>query len=49
MIKIKLGEEILFAEVGEKLSEVFMRHGVDSPHPCAGKGSCKKSEASSLR
>ena len=42
MIKITLGDRILFAEVGEKLSEVFMRHGIDSPHPCAGKGSCKK-------
>ncbi len=42
MIKIILENKILYAEKGEKLSEVFMRHGIESPHPCAGKGSCKK-------
>lgn len=42
MIKIKIGDRTVSAERGEKLSEVFMRHGIDSPHPCAGKGSCKK-------
>lgn len=42
MIKITLDGKILYAEVGERLSDVLMRYGIDSPHPCAGKGSCKK-------
>lgn len=42
MIKITLENKILYAEKGERLSDVFMRYGIDAPHPCAGKGSCKK-------
>lgn len=42
MCKVTIGNLSLKAEKGEKLSELFQRCGIDSPHPCAGRGSCKK-------
>ncbi len=42
MIKVNVNGRILSCEKGERLSEVFMRYGIESPHPCAGRGSCRK-------
>ena len=42
MIKINVDGRILSCEKGERLSEVLMRYGIESPHPCAGRGSCLK-------
>lgn len=42
MYKVQIGDQIYVAAHGERLSELFQRCGIESPHPCAGKGSCKK-------
>ncbi len=42
MHKITLGNRILHASDGEKLSEVLLRAGFFVAHPCAGRGICKK-------
>ena len=42
MCKIKINDEILFAEKGELLSDILIRNGKSVPHPCGGKGTCQK-------
>ncbi len=42
MHKITLGNRILLASDGEKLSDVLLREGFFVAHPCAGRGVCKK-------
>ncbi len=42
MYKIKINDEVLFAEKGELLSDVLMRNGKSVQHPCGGKGTCQK-------
>lgn len=42
MPKIMLEDEILYAEKGEKLSDVLLKSGRYLDHPCAGKGICGK-------
>ncbi len=42
MVKLTLGEKVLFAEKGEKLSEVLIKSGLSFSHPCGGKGRCRK-------
>ena len=42
MYKIKINDEILFAEKGELLSDILIRNGKSAPHPCGGKGTCRK-------
>ncbi len=42
MYKVKINNEILFAQEGELLSDILMRNGKSVPHPCGGKGTCQK-------
>lgn len=42
MCKIKINDEILFAEKGELLSDILIRNGKSVAHPCGGKGTCRK-------
>ena len=42
MYKIKINDEVLFAEKGELLSDILIRNGKSVPHPCGGKGTCRK-------
>lgn len=35
-------KKIIYAQSGEKLSDVLMKNGFSSEHPCGGKGICKK-------
>ena len=42
MYKVKMNNEILFAQEGELLSDILMRNGKSVPHPCGGKGTCQK-------
>ncbi len=42
MCKIKINDEVLFAEKGELLSDILIRNGKSVPHPCGGKGTCQK-------
>lgn len=42
MYKIKINDEVLFAEKGELLSDILIRNGKSVPHPCGGKGTCQK-------
>ena len=42
MHKITLGNRILLASDGEKLSDVLSAVGIFVAHPCAGRGVCKK-------
>ncbi|MBR3955431.1 MAG: DUF4445 domain-containing protein [Clostridia bacterium] len=42
MYKITLGNQILHASDGEKLSDVLLRAGLFVSHPCGGRGTCKK-------
>ena len=42
MCKVKIGERILTASVGERLIDLLQRYGIEAPHPCAGRGSCGK-------
>lgn len=42
MHKVTIENEILYAENGDKLSDVLLRNGKYVDHPCAGKGTCKK-------
>ncbi len=45
MYKVNVGGKTLKAEEGELLSELLMRHGISAPHPCSGRGVCKKCKA----
>ena len=42
MCKIKINDEIVFAQKGELLSDILIRNGKSVSHPCGGKGSCRK-------
>ena len=42
MCKIKINDEIIFAEKGELLSDILVRNGKSVEHPCGGKGTCRK-------
>ncbi len=42
MHRIKINGELFFAQDGEKLSDVLIKSGADTEHPCAGRGICKK-------
>ena len=42
MCKIRINDEVLFAEKGELLSDVLIRNGKSISHPCGGKGTCRK-------
>lgn len=45
MYQVRVGGKTLIAEEGELLSELLMRHGISAPHPCSGRGVCKKCRA----
>ena len=45
MCNVKIGERTFTAKKGERLMELLIRCGIESPHPCAGKGSCGKCKA----
>lgn len=45
MCKVRIGELALTARAGERLIDVLQRYGIESPHPCAGRGSCGKCKA----
>lgn len=42
MYKVKVDDEIFFAEKGELLSDILIKNGKKTEHPCGGKGICKK-------
>ena len=42
MCKVKINDEIILAQDGELLSEILIRNGKSTPHPCGGKGTCRK-------
>lgn len=42
MLKIKVNGEIFTASKGEMLSAVLAKNGIFVPHPCGGRGVCKK-------
>ncbi len=42
MYRIKIDDEILFAENGEKLSDILIQNNKKQAHPCGGRGTCKK-------
>lgn len=42
MPEITLKNEIIYAENGEKLSDVLIKNGIYIDRPCGGKGTCKK-------
>ena len=42
MCKITINDEVLFAQKGELLSDILMRNGKSVPHPCGGRGTCRK-------
>lgn len=42
MCKVMVGERTLTARKGERLMELLVRYGIESPHPCGGRGSCEK-------
>ncbi len=42
MCKIRINDEVVFAEKGELLSDVLIRNGKSVTHPCGGKGTCRK-------
>lgn len=42
MCKIKINDEVLFAEKGELLSDILIRNGKSVEHPCGGRGTCRK-------
>lgn len=42
MYKIKIGDEVLFAENGTLLSDVLINNGKAVEHPCGGRGTCGK-------
>lgn len=42
MRKIKIDDEILFADDGEKLSDILIKNGKKTAHPCGGRGVCGK-------
>ena len=45
MCKVQIGERVLTANKGERLIDLLQRYGIESPHPCAGRGSCGKCKA----
>ena len=42
MCRIRINDEVIFAEKGELLSDVLIRKGKSISHPCGGKGTCRK-------
>lgn len=42
MLKVKVGNELLSAEPGQRLSEVLIKHGKKIEQPCGGRGTCGK-------
>lgn len=42
MHKVVVGENLITANNGEKLSEVLLREGFSVVHPCGGRGTCGK-------
>ncbi len=42
MCRIKINNEVLFAEKGELLSDILQRSGKSVEHPCGGRGTCRK-------
>jgi len=42
MHRIKIDGEVLFAEDGEKLSDILIKNHKNQEHPCGGRGTCKK-------
>ncbi len=42
MHKVTINGDVRFAEDGELLSQLLRKSNADTPHPCAGKGICKK-------
>ena len=42
MYKVKIGDEVIYAEGGEILSDVLLKHKKPVEHPCGGRGTCKK-------
>ena len=45
MCKVRIGERIFDAKVGERLGDLLQRYGIEAPHPCAGRGVCQKCRA----
>lgn len=46
MYNIKIGDRVIEAQAGAKLSDVFIKEGIAHEHPCGCKGICKKCEIS---
>ncbi len=42
MHRVKIGEEIFYAEDGTGLSEILIKNKKSVTHPCGGRGTCKK-------
>ncbi len=42
MYKVKIGDEVIYADGGEILSDVLLKHKKPVEHPCGGRGTCKK-------
>lgn len=42
MLKVKVGDELLSAETGQRLSEVLIKHGKKIEQLCGGRGTCGK-------
>lgn len=42
MRKVKIEDEIFFADDGEILSDILIRNGKTHEHPCGGRGTCGK-------
>ena len=42
MHKVNVNGKLLYAEDGELLSALLMRHGMKLAHPCGGRGICRK-------
>ncbi len=42
MFKVNVGENVLFAENGERLSDILIKNNMAVEHPCGGRGTCGK-------
>ena len=42
MYNVNINGVAHFANEGELLSDLLMRYGIEAPHPCSGRGVCKK-------
>lgn len=42
MFNVKIGDETFSATDGERLFDIFIKHGIKAAHPCGGRGVCGK-------